>query len=205
MKSLLIVLLVVVAVVAVIFAVIMFLKARDLENQKRGSGQPNTPQDPFAASQDVAGNPLSIKAGDMLQFGNDKFFVRGTLRFTEGSYNWAEHFFQADAGATRQWLSVEQDPDIQMAIWRDRPDVRMAPTGNSIQLDNREYVFEERGQATFRSEGTTGLPLNGTVEYADYAASDGTMLSFERFGDGTWEASSGRPVPQGSFTIYPGS
>lgn len=201
MKFMLIVLLIIVAIVAIVYAVRAYSDARKNQDKR----DKPTPRDPFATDQETTGDPLTIKAGDMLQFGDDKYFVRGTLRIREGAYQWAEHFFQADAGATRQWLSVEEDPDVQMAIWRDRRDVKLEPTAGRLSVDGMDFSLDERGQAQYTSEGTTGLPASGSVDYADYNAPDGTMLSFERFNGGAWEVSMGRPVPVGTFTIYPGS
>ncbi|MGO1291552.1 MAG: DUF4178 domain-containing protein, partial [Brevibacterium linens] len=161
--------------------------------------------DPFAADQNTGGDPETIKAGDLLEFGNEKFFVRGTLRISEGGYDWAEHFFQADASATRMWLSVERDPDVQVARWRDRPDLDIEPKARTITIDGTDYDLVEHGTASYRSEGTTGLNEKGGVDYVDYESGDGRLLAFERFDHGRWEVSTGETIPTGSFTIYSGS
>lgn len=161
--------------------------------------------DPFAPGQDTGGDPLKIHAGDILEFGSEKHFVRGTLRIAEGGYTWAEHFFQADGSAQRQWLTVEEDPDLQLSIWKDRPDLDIEPRSEQIDLEGTSYTLVEHGTATYRSEGTTGLRPQGALDYVDYEAGDGTHLSFERFDHGRWEVSTGQPVAPGSFTIYPGS
>ena len=141
----------------------------------------------------------------MLQFGDDKYFVRGSIHFSEGVYTWHEHFFQADANATRRWLSVEADPDLQMALWQDAPGVSAQAGAAVVTYNNKQFRLDESGQANFTTEGTTGLPQSGVAQYADYESDDGTLLSFEKFGNGAWEVSIGRPLPRGSFTIYPGS
>ena len=202
----------VIALALVVAAIVLIiLLVRRSKESRTNRGQPNhgqsaarSPQDPFAPDASTAGDPRTLKAGDLLQFGDDKAWVRGSLRYREGMYTWAEHFFQADTHAVRQWLAVEEDPDLQMAVWRDRPDVQLEPGPPRLVVDGLTFTFSERGTASFRGEGTTGLPPHGTVEYADYESSDGTQLGFERFGDGRWEVSMGRPLPAGSFTIYPG-
>lgn len=42
------------------------------------------------------------------------------------------------------------------------------------------------------------------MDYADYQASNGQRLSFERFDHGSWEASIGTDLAPGTVTIYPG-
>ncbi|MGO1397946.1 DUF4178 domain-containing protein [Brevibacterium yomogidense] len=210
MSSFNVVLLLILGVIAVALVVaaivlIILLVRRSKESSRRhqqSAAQP--PRDPFAPDSSTAGDPRTLKAGDLLQFGDDKAWIRGSLRYREGMYVWAEHFFQADTHSVRQWLSVEEDPLLQMAVWRDRPDVQLEPGPRRLVVDGITFTFSERGTASFRGEGTTGLPPHGTSEYADYESSDGTLLGFERFGNGRWEVSMGRPLPVGSFTIYPG-
>lgn len=203
MKFLAFIFLIALIIGAVIYIVATVKKARN-RGETYGETQ-RTPRDPFATDQDTTGDPFKIRAGDMLQFGDDKYFVRGSIHFTEGVYTWHEHFFQADANATRRWLSVEADPDLQMALWQDVPGLSAQAGAAVVTYNNKQFRLDESGQANFRTEGTTGLPQSGVAQYADYESDDGTLLSFEKFGNGAWEASIGRPLPRGSFTIYPGS
>lgn len=198
-------------IIALVFIVVVLItviivrqraaKARRAEEQPAAS----RPQDPFAAERNTGGDPESIKAGDLLEFGSEKFFVRGTLRISEGGYDWAEHFFQADQSATRLWLTVENDPDLQVSRWSDRPELDIEPKSKTITIDGTEYKLVEHGTASYRSEGTTGLNEKGGVDYVDYESDDGRLLAFERFDHGRWEVSTGESVPVGSFTIYSGS
>lgn len=197
----------VVALLVVIALVVIALVAR----RRRARDQPvhvdagPRPHDPFAPGQDPGGDPRGINAGDILEFGSEKYFVRGTLRVAEGGYTWSEHFYQADDSTQRQWLSVEEDPDLQVSVWRDRPDLDIEPRSESIELDGTTYSLVEHGTASYRSEGTTGLRAQGGLDYVDYESADGRHLGFERFDHGRWEVGTGESIPPGSFTIYPGS
>lgn len=206
MKFFLLFILIALIIGSVIYIVTTMRKARRREETEETYGATErTPRDPFATEQDTTGDPFKIRAGDMLQFGDDKYFVRGSIHFSEGVYTWHEHFFQADANATRRWLSVEADPDLQMALWQDAPGVSAQAGAAVVTYNNKQFRLDESGQANFTTEGTTGLPQSGVAQYADYESDDGTLLSFEKFGNGAWEVSIGRPLPRGSFTIYPGS
>ena len=67
-----------------------------------------------------------------------------------------------------------------------------------------QYRYRESGVADFSSEGTTGLPETGRVEFYDYADESGAkLLGLERFGLGAWEASLGEPITPGEVTVYP--
>ncbi|MFD3684672.1 DUF4178 domain-containing protein [Nocardiopsis sp. NPDC058631] len=196
------VLLLIVVIVAVVVGVVIYAQR---SKQRDAAPQPPTaPRDPFADQGDsAAGDPRSIKAGDMIDWGTERTWIRGTLRLSEGGYVWSEHFLEVEGG--KRWLSVEEDPDVELALWSGRPDLELTPHSKTIELEGVTYRLQEKGSGSYRSEGTTGLKAQGGLDYADYESSDGRLLSFERFDHGGWEASTGTKVAAGTFTIYPGS
>ena len=165
-----------VIVIGIVLVIILVVKRMRASDRPVHVDAGPRAHDPFAPGQDTGGDPLKIHAGVL----------------TDGS-------------AQRQWLTVEEDPDLQLSIWKDRPDLDIEPRSEQIDLEGTSYTLVEHGTATYRSEGTTGLRPQGALDYVDYEAGDGTHLSFERFDHGRWEVSTGRPVTPGSFTIYPGS
>ncbi|WP_285734435.1 DUF4178 domain-containing protein [Nocardiopsis sp. ATB16-24] len=195
-------LLLIVVIVVIVVGVIVY--AQRAKNQATPSQSPAPPQDPFANDGGgTTGDPRSLKAGDMIDWGNERTWIRGTLRLSEGGFTWSEHFLEVEGG--KRWLSVEEDPDVELALWTGRPDLELIPQGKSIELEGVVYKLQEKGTGSYRSEGTTGLKATGGLDYADYESDDGRLLSFERFDHGGWEASTGTKVTPGTFTIYPGS
>lgn len=195
-------LLLLILIVGIVIGVLVYTQRSRAQKQDT---PPPPPQDPFAApgTTDTAGDPLAIKAGDMIDWGNERTWIRGTLRLSEGGYVWSEHFLEVEGG--KRWLSVEEDPDVELALWTGRPDLTMVPQGKSIELEGVTYKLEEKGSGSYRSEGTTGLKAEGGMDYADYESSDGQLLAFERFDHGSWEVSTGEKIHAGTFTIFPGS
>ncbi|MFD0772516.1 DUF4178 domain-containing protein [Streptomonospora algeriensis] len=190
------------AIAAVAIAAVAAYKV--LRKARRAGPAPTAsagPADPFADIGETEGDPLRLKAGDMLDFGAERTWIRGTLRLSEGGAVWAEHFLEVEGG--RRWLSVEQEPDLQMALWTGRPDLDLTPHGPEVELEGVRYRLTERGSASYRSEGTTGLRAEGGMDYADYEAADGRLLSFERFDHGRWEPATGTPLGRMAFTVYP--
>ncbi|WP_289008456.1 DUF4178 domain-containing protein [uncultured Thermomonospora sp.] len=171
------------------------------------SPQPRpAPADPFASVGETAGDPRALKAGDMVEYLGTRYFVRGSVRLREGGYTWSEHLLDADTTeGTKVWLSVEEDPDLEVIWWTEADVGDLRPGRPTLTFQGVEYRREEHGTAEYRTEGTTGLGDTGRVEYVDYAAPGGRYLSFERFGGGAWEAGTGERVPAGTLTIYPGS
>ncbi|MEW2352599.1 DUF4178 domain-containing protein [Spirillospora sp. NPDC029432] len=164
------------------------------------------PRDPFAAEDQVGGDPRTIKAGDMVEYLGVRYFVRGSLRLREGGFTWSEHLLDADTiEGTKVWISVEEDPDLEVVWWTEQDVGDLTPDRKTLTLDGVEYRRDEHGTADYASEGTTGAGDKGRVEYVDYEAPGGRYLSFERFGGGAWEAGTGERVPNGTLTIYPGS
>lgn len=187
--------------VIVIVAVVIWLRRRE-----NAAEPPRPAADPFSsADQDsVHGDPRALRPGDIIDVRNEHYTVRGVLRLSEGSYSWTEVFLDTGVG-DRMWLSVEDDPDLEVAIWRELRNVTVTPGPGTIQLDGHTFRSDEKGKARFVGEGTTGLAESGTVRYHDYEAGDGTMLSFEDFSDGKWECARGEMLRASEYQIYPQS
>lgn len=194
----------------VVVAVLLWQWGRSRQTPSTTVGAPAaTPRDPFAPDHDAGGDPRTLKAGDMIDMGGQRTWVRGSLRFAEGGSTWAEHFLEMDNSVeteqgTKRWLSVEEDPDLRLALWTGRPELELTPHSDTIELEGVRYRLAERGTASYRSEGTTGLRAQGGADYADYEGPTGQYLAFERFDHGRWEASVGTAVAPGEITIYPG-
>ncbi|WP_280397685.1 DUF4178 domain-containing protein [Nocardia carnea] len=167
---------------------------------------PQAPVDPFADKDTDAlrGDPRGLKAGDIVDIFNETFTVRGSLRLKEGGYQWSEHLLD-NAKGTRKWLSVEEDPELELVLWTETPGIP-APGDDELEHDGKRFRLEESGTARYIGEATTGLTPTGTVAYHDYVAEDGTRLSFEDFGEsGKKEAAIGQVVYRSAIMIYPQS
>jgi Domain of unknown function (DUF4178) len=158
------------------------------------------PVDPLADHQGVT-DIRTVRAGDMIDYGDKLYFVRGSLRLTESGYSWSEHFLD-DARGSRVWVSVEEDPDLEVYFWRET-DLVDAPGGKTMEVGGVTYTKEEDGTAKYTSEGTTTVAERGSVEYVDYEGPDGKALSFERFDGGRWEAGLGEEIPLPALRVYP--
>lgn len=161
-------------------------------------------QDPLAQDAPVGGDPRTIQVGDLLDYLGDgqTYAVRGSIICTEGAYTWTEHHLDTGTGAKR-WLSVEEDEgDVEVTIWTSVRPSEVQIRGKNLRYGGVDYKLDEDGLAQYRSEGTTGLRPNGTVEYVDYKASEGHYFGRERFDNGEWEAAVGEVVPNGVLTIY---
>lgn len=188
----------VIAVLLILAALALWLYLRNREKPA-----PRKAQDPFSSADDdaVRGNPRTLKPSDIVTVRNQDYTVRGVLRMREGSYHWSEAFLDTGVG-DRMWLSVEDDPDLEVVLWRELKGVTAKPGADRIELDGRSYRLDESGKAGFESEGTTGLAQTGTMRYHDYEAGDGTRLSFEDFMGGKWECSRGELLRRAEYTIY---
>ncbi|MEU8800280.1 DUF4178 domain-containing protein [Spirillospora sp. NPDC048819] len=196
-----IVILLVLILVALIVLIFVLLRRR----QPPAPAAPAPPRDPFAAEDQVAGDPRTLKAGDMVEYLGVRYFVRGSVRLREGGFTWSEHLLDADTiEGTKVWISVEEDPDLEVVWWTEHDIGDMTPSERTIVVDGVEYRRDEHGTADYTSEGTTGVGVQGRVEYVDYEGPRGKYLSFEQYGGGQWEAGLGERVPTGSMTIYPG-
>ncbi|MDQ3763804.1 MAG: DUF4178 domain-containing protein [Actinomycetota bacterium] len=189
-----------VLVLAVITGVIVFvLRSRSSAKASKSPGAGRV--DPLANQPDVY-DPHKIGVGDIVTYAGIDHVVRGTIVLNEGGTTWREHLLDGSTG--RRWLSVEDDEgELEMTLWMRREGTGLTPDGDVI-LDDRVHRQIERGKASYTAEGTTGTPPSGSVDYADYATSDGTsMIAFERWAPTqSWEVSTGRSVTRGELTVY---
>lgn len=196
--------------VLVVFAAILVVllaarrRARQLRRQAEARDAAR-PADPFGShdTDAVQGDPRTIKPGDIVEIRGQSYGVRGTLTFHEGDWSWAEHLLDDPQGRKR-WLSVEEDPDLELVMWHEVPGATVAPGPSTVDFDGRQYRSEESGSARYQGVGTTGLRPQGSVRYHDYQAPDGARLSFEEYGgSGTWEVGRGEELTRTEVRIYP--
>lgn len=191
----------VIVVLAIVLVVVWFIRA---QRSRSTPAPPPAPRDPFDPGETTYGDPRTLRAGDMIELHGERLFVRGSLRLRQGGYQWSEHFID-DVGGSRSWLSVEEDPDLQVVRWTRLRNTTLQPSSATLVHDGAEYRRDEQGSAQYTSEGTTGLNPAGRVEYVDFEGPGGKHLSFERFEGGEWEVAHGESVPPGTLTVYPGS
>lgn len=190
------------AVAGIVIAVVALRTA-----QRRNSPGSSGPVDPFRQPDDDAdalrGDPRRLRPGDIVEIRGTSYGVRGSLHFSEGNWGWAEHLLD-DAHGVKRWLSVEEDPDLELVLWTAAPGATVTPGPSTLDFEGRRYTSDESGQARYTGVGTTGLNPSGSVRYHDYRGPDGSLLSFEAYGDsGAWEVGLGEPLRRPEVMIYP--
>lgn len=153
-------------------------------------------------------DPREIRVGDKIEIHGASSRIRGALHISLQGKQWVE--FLLDDGTRRpRWLSVEvrqglvsgDPPHLEVLVWTDVPTQGMIPAKSVLIMEGVEFFPIERGTAAFRSDGDTGLPDRGLLDFADYRAADGRLLSFERVQGSPWSASYAQPLPPGSIAI----
>lgn len=123
--------------------------------------------------------------------------VTSSIDLTSEGWSWQEH--QILGHAWVHWLTVEMDEgQLLCATWTERPDlVEVSPGGRKLKVDGLTFRREDDGRGTYAMRDGSD---HGDYEYYDYECDD-QMLSFDRYGDGPWEASLGRAVPTGQIQV----
>lgn len=199
-------LIIVVALLAIIAVVVIFnflgnRKARQAEADALRN-RTYRPGDPFSSADDdsVYGDPRQLKPGDLVELRGETYAVRGTVRLTQDGYVWTENFLDTGLGG-KAWISVEDDPDLEVVLWHELSGVAIEPGPETVEVDGRRYHSEEAGSARFTSAGTTGVATSGRMAYHDYQAGD-DRLSFEDYGSG-WECARGELLTRADYRIFP--
>ncbi|WP_169948738.1 DUF4178 domain-containing protein [Microbispora sp. H11081] len=193
------------AVVLGVLAVALRTRAGRRARARAASEGGLSPADPEADSDFF--DPRTIRVGDTVYVEAARFRAVGAVHCAMQGERWTDYLL--DEGARRRnWLSVEERPGpqgeplhLEVLLWTDVPTQGMVPAKHMLIVDGVEFSPIERGTAAFRSEGTTGLPERGLLDFADYRAGDGRLLSFQRVQGGQWEASYARPLTPGSVRV----
>ncbi|MFI6598826.1 DUF4178 domain-containing protein [Nonomuraea sp. NPDC050536] len=205
-----------------IATVLLLLGAFVATLRRDGKGRTTAPpaevapvETPLAAPVVVPGHvgsdyddPRTIKVGDRIEVHGTPSRVRGAVFVSWQGQEWTEYVLEEGIARTR-WLSVEvrhglaggDPPHLEVLVWTDVPTQGMVPAKSMLIMEGVEFFPIERGTAAFRTEGDTGYPERGLLDFADYRASDGRLLSFERVQGAAWTASHAEPLPPGSITI----
>ncbi|GGO67802.1 DUF4178 domain-containing protein [Nonomuraea cavernae] len=153
-------------------------------------------------------DPRTIQVGDRIHVHGSPARVLGAMFMSWQGQQWTEYLLR-DRTRRFQWLSVEvrqglaqgDPPHLEVLLWTEVPTQGMVPAKSMLIMEGVEFFPIERGTAAFRCEGDTGNPERGLLDFADYRASDGRLLSFERIQGRAWTASYARPLPPGSIDI----
>ncbi len=197
MGTLLVVLATALFIASIVVLVVAFRRPK---TAKPGAGR----QDPLSFNAMPQFGPRSLGPGAIVSYGGVDYVVRGSVTYREGPFVWWEHLLEG--GDQPLWFSVEEDDGrLELAMWVKRTDLVQLQPGGQHVVDGVTFHESERGHAGYTTEGTTGLPTGGEMDYVDYAnADESALLSFERWApDMPWEISTGKSVLTGELTVYP--
>ena len=156
----------------------------------RQTGQPAGRHDPlaFSAAAPQCG-PRQLGPGAVVSYGGVDYVVRGSVTFREGPFVWWEHLLEG--GGQPVWFSVEDDDGrLELATWVTRKDLGLLEPGGEHHVDGVTLAESEHGRAGYTTEGTTGLPPGGVMEFVDYTHADQDRAAVLR-ALGTWHALGG--------------
>ncbi|ORB86630.1 hypothetical protein B1987_25865 [Mycobacterium kansasii] len=195
-------LLVVLAVALFIASLLVLIVAL---KRPKTAAPPGSRHDPLSFNAMPQFGPRQLGPGAIVSHGGVDYVVRGSVTYREGPFVWWEHLLEG--GDQPMWFSVEDDDGrLELVMWVKRTDLAVQPDGDQV-IDGVTFQESERGHAGYTTEGTTGLPAGGEMDYVDYVGSgrgSDEMLSFERWApDMPWEISTGKAVLPGELTVYP--
>ncbi|GAA1277925.1 hypothetical protein GCM10009677_35110 [Sphaerisporangium rubeum] len=152
-------------------------------------------------------DPRTIKVGDTVDRRGVRARVIGALHLSWQGDQWVEYLLE-EGMRHYQWLSVRERGDahgelshLEVHLWTPVPTEGMVPAKSMLIMQGVEFFPIERGTAAFRSEGTTGYPERGLIDFADYRAGDGRLLTFNRVQGQAWTAAHAQPLAPGSIKV----
>lgn len=147
--------------------------------------------------------PLNLKVGDIVSYDLEDYLVIGLLEYNDEGWTWKD--YHLESGDTRIWLSVEQDDDLELGIFKkikmplDKPKQR-------ITYEDITYQLDEASTARITIvEGQVGARVGNQVKYWDYCDDDEErFLSIEEW-DGDLEFSCGYAIDKHEINFMAGS
>jgi len=188
---------------AVLFAASVVVLVVALRRPKQPAKQRGR-QDPLSFNAMPQFGPRQLGPGAIVSYGGVDYVVRGSVTYRQGPFVWWEHLLEG--GDQPLWFSVEDDDGrLKLAMWVARKDLGPLQPAAQHEVDGVTFREAKRGRAGYTTEGTTGLPAGGEMEFVDYAnAGETALLSFERWApEMPWEISTGKSVLTGELTVYP--
>jgi len=176
------------AVVVVAIVVVRYLKGR---GKARVASAPVIPNDPTPRQILAALGQLEI--GHQISYLTIRWSITGVVHYDQDGYRWME--FRLHRDGEWAWLSVDAKAEPPVHLFKAGGGTPQEPGADTIIDDGVTFLFRERGTARFRSEGHTDMADRGTLEFVDYHIKAGRrVMSFERYGSGSWEVTKGEAV-----------
>jgi hypothetical protein len=144
----------------------------------------------------------TLRLNDIFSHMGDDYIVVGKLTYEEDGDVWWEHMLED--GDKLRFLSVEDDDRLEVAIWEEIP---LAISGSAppetLEWEGEHYRSVERGEATVRRDGRTGVKEGMRCRYWEYEGPGDKRIAVEKW-VGEWEVCLGTKVTDGSYDILPG-
>lgn len=183
-------------------------QGRDRRAARPAPAQPAAPV-PAPVATPTFIDPRTFRVGDRIEVHGAPWRVLGALHVSWQGQQWTEYFIE-DSLRRYQWLSVEvrhglasgDAPHLEVLLWTEVPTQGMVPAKSMLIMEGVEFFPIERGTAAFKAEGeASGHPERGLLDFADYRAADGRLLSFNRVQGSQWTAAYAHPLPPGSVSL----
>lgn len=150
---------------------------------------------------ETAPNLLTMKIGDIVNIEETDYEVFGVLHLNDHGWKWVE--YKIKDGRQTYWLSVEQDDDIEISLYKEVVAITTEPT----------KVFEYKGDTFYMQEGSDAkiedvsgklnVVKGETIDYYEYSTEDGSKLLSIEIWNGEVEMSIGRTIEDYNIEIYP--
>ncbi|NJK41385.1 MAG: DUF4178 domain-containing protein [Acaryochloridaceae cyanobacterium SU_2_1] len=168
--------------------------------QQQGKSLPFS--SPKAALPSLERTVFTLEIGDIVQHLDIDWIVEGKLTYSDQGYTWLEYLLQD--GANRQWLSVEEDDIVEIALLEPITTLEIG-SHPPAQLTFADQTYQQKGAGTAQMthQGSTLNRTAQTCQYFDYQGPEGKVLSIENW-SGDIEVTVGQKIHPSVLTLLPG-
>lgn len=135
----------------------------------------------------------NLRVGDVVAYIDDTYVVSQKITNHANGFFW--HDYRLDDGPEKHlWLSVEDDDELVVALFRPIA-LEIAETPpDSLTWDGKRFRLREKGKSDAKIQRQSGQETRTTVQSWDYEAEDGALLGVQRWGESEFEAMLGQVV-----------
>jgi len=144
---------------------------------------------------------LTMKIGDVVNIEEIDYEVFGVIHMNDHGWRWVE--YKIKDGRQTFWLSVEQDDDIEISLYKEVVAITTEPT-KVFEYKGDTFYMQEGSDAIVESViGNLNLVRGETVDYYEYSTEDEDKLLSIEIWNGEVEMSVGRVIEDYNVEIYP--
>lgn len=146
-------------------------------------------------------NITNLVTGDIVSIESTDYLVEGFIVYNDSGWIWRE--YKLKDGNSTCWLSVEEDDDLEVSLFKEISPFIKSPEDKIVYEDIEYFMYEGSDAKVDCVQGKINLRAGTPLDYFEYADKKDTAYLSVEIWDGEIEMSVGREIPSYLIEVYP--